>query len=235
MSDSLWPQDLQHDRFPCPSPTPRASSNSCPLSQWYHSTVSSSTVPFSSCLQSFPASGSFQMSQFFTSGGQSIGASASASVLPMNTQDWLPLGWTGWISLKSKGLSRVFSNTKVQKHQFFHLFWTLDLHKVDGLHEPGLGGQHTGVQAAPGHGDALATPTVGDIGVQCHIVNVKAHAPHVLLAQCPLLGGPLEARHHTILDFIEVLHAPGDVREDAGAHAVRAKAPDLAGLATSHL
>ena len=94
-------------------------SNSCPLSQWCHSTISSSVVPFFSCLQSFPASGSFSRSQFFPSGGQSIGASASASVLPMNAQDWLLLGWTGWISLQSKGLSRVFSNTTVQKHQFF--------------------------------------------------------------------------------------------------------------------
>ena len=98
---------------------PGAFSNSCPLSWWGHPTISSAIIPFS-CLQSFPASGSFQMSQFFTSGGQTIGVSASASVLPMNTQDWSPLGWTGWISLQSKGLSRVFSNTAVQKHQFFH-------------------------------------------------------------------------------------------------------------------
>ena len=110
---------LQHTRLPCPSPTPRAYSNSCPSSRWRHSTISSSVVPFSSCLQSFPASGSFQMSQFITSGGQSIGASASASVLPMNIQDWFPLGWTGWISFQSKGLSRVFSNTTAQKQQFF--------------------------------------------------------------------------------------------------------------------
>ena len=109
---------LQHSRLPCPSPTPGAYSNLCPLSQWYHPTISSSVVPFS-CLQSFPASGSFQMNQLFTSGGQSIGVSASASVLPMNIQDWFPLGWTGWISLQSKGLSRVFPNTTVQKHQFF--------------------------------------------------------------------------------------------------------------------
>ena len=110
---------LQHARPPCPSPTPRVYSNSCPSCQWYNPTISSSVVPFSSCLQSFPASGSFQMSQFFTSGGQSIGVSASGSVLPMNTQGWSPLGWTGWISLQSKGLSRVFSNTTVQKHQLF--------------------------------------------------------------------------------------------------------------------
>ena len=119
VSDSLQPHGLQHIRLPWPSPAPRACSNSCPLSWWCHSTISSSVVPFSSHLQSFPASGSFQMSQFFTSGGQSIGVSASASVLPMNTQDWSFLGWTGWISLQSKGLSRVFSNTTVQKHSFF--------------------------------------------------------------------------------------------------------------------
>ena len=117
--DSLWPHGLKHARLPCPSPTPGAYSNSCPLTWGCHPTISSSVVPFSSRLQSFPASGSFQMSWFFASGGQSIGVSASASVLPMNTQDWFPLGWTGWISLQSKGLSRVFSNTTVQKHQFF--------------------------------------------------------------------------------------------------------------------
>ena len=110
---------LQHARLPCPSPTPRACSNSCPLSWWCHPTISSSVVPFSSGLQSFPASGSFQMSQLFASGGQSIGVSASTSILPMNSQDWSPLGWTGWISLQSKGLSRVFSNTAVQNHQLF--------------------------------------------------------------------------------------------------------------------
>ena len=104
---------------PCPSPTPRVYPNSCPLSQWCHPTISSSVIPFSSCLQSFPASGSFQMSSFFASGGQSIWLSASTSVLSMNTQDWSPLGWTGWISLQTQGLSRVFSNTTVQKHQFF--------------------------------------------------------------------------------------------------------------------
>ena len=119
VSDSLQPHGLQHARPPCPSPTSRVYTNSHPLSWWCHPTISSSVIPFSSCLQSFSASGSFQMSQFFTSGGQSIGASASASVLPMNIQDWFPLGWTGWISLQSKGLSRVFSNTTVQKHQFF--------------------------------------------------------------------------------------------------------------------
>ena len=118
MSDSLWPHGLQHARPPCPSPTTGVYPNSCSLSQWYHPTISSSVVPFS-CLQSFPALGSFQMSQLFISGGQSIGVSASTSVLPMNIQDWFPLGWTGWIYLQSKGLSRVFSNTTVQKHQFF--------------------------------------------------------------------------------------------------------------------
>ena len=119
MSDSLRPHELQHTRPPCPSPTPRVYSNSCPTSQWCHPNISSSVVPFSSCPQSLPASGSFPMSQIFAWGGQSIGVLASASVLPMNTQDWSPSGWTGWISLQSKGLSRVFSNTTVQKHQFF--------------------------------------------------------------------------------------------------------------------
>ena len=120
MSNSLGPHGLQHARLPCSSPTPRAYSNSCPLSQWCHPTISSSVIPFSSCLQSFPASGSFPVSQFFASGGQSIGVSALASVLLMNIQGWFPLGWTGWISLQSKGLSRVFSNTTVQKHQYFN-------------------------------------------------------------------------------------------------------------------
>ena len=119
MSDSLLSYEPQHARPPCPSPIPGACSNSCPLSQWCHPIISSSVVPFSSCLQPFPASGSFEMSQFFASGGQSIRTSASASVIPMNIQDWSPLGWTGWISLQSKGLSRVFSNTTVQKYQFF--------------------------------------------------------------------------------------------------------------------
>ena len=119
MSDSLRPHWLQHARLPCPSPTPGAYSNSSPLSWWCHPTISSPVVLFSSCPQSFPASGFFPMSQFFTLGGQSIGVSASASVLPMNTQDWFPLGLTGLISLQSKALSRVFSNTTVQNHQFF--------------------------------------------------------------------------------------------------------------------
>ena len=116
MSDSLRPQGLQHARLPCPSPTPGACSNSCPSSQWCHATISSSAIPFSSCLQSFPASGAFPMIQFLTSDGQSIGVSASTSVLPVNIQDWFPLGWTDWISLQSKGFTRVFSNTAVQKH-----------------------------------------------------------------------------------------------------------------------
>ena len=120
VSNSLRPNEPQHTRPRCPSPTPRVHPNLCPSSQWYHLTISSSVVPFSSCPQSFPASGSFQMTQLFTSGGQSIGVSASTSVLPMNTQDWSLLEWTGWISLQSKGLSRVFSNITVQKHQFFN-------------------------------------------------------------------------------------------------------------------
>ena len=119
VSDSLWPRGLQHARVPCPSQTPRSCSYSCPSSRWYHPTISCSVIPFSSCLQSFPASGSFKMSQFFASGGPSIGVSASASVLPMNIQGWFCLGLTGWISLQTKGLSRVFSKTTVQKHQLF--------------------------------------------------------------------------------------------------------------------
>ena len=118
MSDSLQPHEPQHIRPPCPSPTPGVHPNPCPSSWWCHPTISPSAVPLSSCPQSFPALGSFPVSQLFTSGGQSIGVSASTSVLPMNNQDWSPLGWTGWISLQSKGLSRVFSNTIVQKHQF---------------------------------------------------------------------------------------------------------------------
>ena len=141
MSNSLQPHELQHARLLCPSPSPGVGSNSCPLSWWCHPTISSPVIPFSSCLQSFPASGSFPMSQFFASSGQRIGPSASASVLSMNTQDW-SLGWTGWISLQSKGLSRVFSNTTVQKHQFFgtqpslwsdcHIHtWLLENHSFD--------------------------------------------------------------------------------------------------------
>ena len=119
VSDSLRPHELQHARPPCPSPTPGVHSDSCPSSQWCHPAISSSVIPFSSCPQSFPASESFPVSQLFAWGGQSTGASASASVLPMSIQDWSPLEWTGWISLQSKGVSRVFSNTTVQKHQFF--------------------------------------------------------------------------------------------------------------------
>jgi len=119
VSDSLWPRESQHARPPCPSPTPRVHSDSRPSNQWCHPANSSSVIPFSSCPQSLPASESFPISQLFAWGGQSIGVSALASVLPMNTQDWFPLGWTGWISLQSKGLSRVFSNTTVQKLQFF--------------------------------------------------------------------------------------------------------------------
>ena len=119
VSDSLLPHGLQCAKLPCPSPTPGTCSNSCPSSHWCHPTISSPVIPFSSCLQYFPPTGSFQMNQLFTSGGQSIGSSASASVLPVNIQDWFPLGLTGWISLQSKGLSRVFSNTTVQRHRFF--------------------------------------------------------------------------------------------------------------------
>ena len=118
LSDFLQPQRLLHSRPPCPSPMQGVYPNSYPLRQWCYPTISSSVIPFSSHLQSFPASGSFPRSQFFASSGQSIGVSASTSVLPMNTQDWFPLGWPGWISLQSKRLSRVFSNTTVQKHQF---------------------------------------------------------------------------------------------------------------------
>jgi len=141
MSNSLQPHGLQHSRLPCPSPTPRACSNSCPSSWWCRQTISSSVTPFSSCLQSFPASGSFPVSQFFASRGQSSGASASASILPMNIQDWFPLGLIGLISLQSKGLSRVFSNTTVQKHQFFgiqlslwsnsHTYMTTEKNSID--------------------------------------------------------------------------------------------------------
>ena len=119
VSNSLQPHELQHARPPCPTPTPRVHPNSCPLSRWCHPDISASVVPFSSCPQSLPATGSFLMSKLFTWGGQSIGVSASASVLPKNAQDWSPSEWTGWVSLQSKGLLRVFSNTTVQKHQFF--------------------------------------------------------------------------------------------------------------------
>ena len=119
MSDSLWPHESQHARLPCPSPAPGVYSNSYPSSWWCHPAISSSVIPFSSCPQSLPASGSFPMSQLFAWGDQSIRVSIAALVLPMNTQDWSPSGWTGWISLQSKGLSRVFCNTTVPKHQVF--------------------------------------------------------------------------------------------------------------------
>ena len=126
MSDSLWPHKLQHTGLPCPPLSPGVCANSCPLSQWCHPTISSSVVPpFSSCPQPFPASGSFPVNWLFASGDQRIVASTSASVLPMNIQGWSPLGWAGWISLQSKGLSRVFSNTTVQKHQFFSAQFSL--------------------------------------------------------------------------------------------------------------
>ena len=142
VSDSLRPHELQHARPPCPSPTPGVHPNSCPSSRWCHPAISSSVVPFSSCPQSLPASQSFPMSQLFAWGGQSTEVSALASVLPKNTQDWSPLEWTGWISLQSKGLSRVFSNTTLQKHQFFgaqlsspsnsHIHtWPLEHHSLD--------------------------------------------------------------------------------------------------------
>ena len=134
-SDFLWPHGLQHARPPCPSPTPRIYSNSSPLTQWCHPTISSSVVPFSAHLQSFPASGSFQMSQFFASGAQSTGVSASASVLPMHIQDWFPLGWTDWISLQSKGLSRVFSKTIVQSRLYNEWWksWLKTQHSLQSL------------------------------------------------------------------------------------------------------
>ena len=127
---TLQPHGLQNARPPCPSPTPRVNSNPCPLSQWCHPTISSSVVPFSSHFQSFPVSVSFPVSQFFASGGQSIGVSASASVLPINILDSFPLRWTGWISLLSKGLSRVFYNTTVQKYQFFSFLYSITLTSI---------------------------------------------------------------------------------------------------------
>ena len=144
ISNSLQPHDLQHARPPCPSPTPRIHSNSCPLSQWCHPAISSSVVPFSSCSQSSPSSGTFPKSQFFTWAGQSIGVSALPSALPMNTHDWSLLEWTGWTSLQSKGLSSVFSNSTVQKYQLFgaqlssqsnsHIHtWPLKNHTLDQM------------------------------------------------------------------------------------------------------
>ena len=136
VSDSLWPHELEHARPPCPSPTPRGHSDSCPSSWWCHPAISCSVVPFSSCPQSLPASGSFPMSQLFAWGGQSIGVSALASFLPENTQDWSPSEWTCWISLQSKGLSRVFSNTTVQKHQFSSTPEAVKLFGADTRQEP---------------------------------------------------------------------------------------------------
>ena len=127
---------LQHSRLPCPSSSPRICSNSCPLSQWCHPTVSSSVVPFSSCLRSSPELGSFPMSQLFASSGQSIGASTSTSILPMNIQDWFPLGLTGWISFLSKGLSRVFSSTIVRRHRFFEFFQDINSSALNVLYSP---------------------------------------------------------------------------------------------------
>ena len=138
VSDSLWPHGLQQARLPCPSPTSRVYSQSCPLSQWSHPIISSSVVPFSSHPQSFPASGSFPVSQFFSSGGQNLGVSASASILPMNIQDWFPLGLIVLISLQSKRISRVFSNTTIKKHQFFdaQTSWLSNFHCTWLLKKP---------------------------------------------------------------------------------------------------
>ena len=133
MSDSLWLHGLQPTRLPCPSPTPGACSNPCPLSRWCHPAISSSVIPFSFCPQSFRASESFPVSQLFAWGGQSIGVSASASIFPMHSQDWLPLRWTGWISLLSWGLSRVFSDSTVQKHQIFIRYWFVNIFQLCGL------------------------------------------------------------------------------------------------------
>ena len=148
LSNSLRPHGLQDTRPPCPSPTPRVHPNPCPLSWWCHPTISSSVDPFCSCPQSFPASGSFRMNQIFASGGQGIGVSASTTILPMNTKDWSPLAWTGWISLQSKGLSRVSSNTTVQKHQFFGAESSTLAWKIPWMEEPGrlqsMGSQRVG-------------------------------------------------------------------------------------------
>ena len=158
VSGSLQPHEPHHARPPCPSPIPRVYSNSCPLSQWCHPAISSSVIPFSSNPQSFSASGYFQMSQHFASGGQSIWLSASASVLPMNTQDWSPLRWTSWISLQSKGPSRVFSNSTLQKHQFFssQLFFVDFPGGSDGkasVYNAGDSGSIPGSGRSPGEGN----------------------------------------------------------------------------------
>ena len=168
VSDSLWPHELQHVRPPCPSPTPRVHSNSRPSSWWCHPAISSSVVSFSSCLQSLPASESFPMSQHFTWGGQSTGVSALASFLSKNTQDWSPLEWTGWISWQSKGLSGVFSNTTVQKHQFFGAqpdgLTPLVLPWVDRTGLSSLLNFLRGIQSDPWRGGIL--PHQGNPGVQ---------------------------------------------------------------------
>ena len=157
VSDSLWPHESQHTRPPCPSPAPGVYPNSCPSSRWCHAAISFSVIPFSSCPQSLPASGSFPMSQLFAWGSQSIGVSASASVLPMNTQDWSPLGWTGWISLQSKGLSRVFSNTTVQKQTYI---LTLRGRTVGGRWEGDSGLRDTSTPEADSCGCMTKTITI---------------------------------------------------------------------------
>ena len=186
MSDSLQPHEPQHARPPCPSPTPRVHPNPCPLRQWCHPTISSSVVPFSSCPQSFPASGSFQMSQLSVSSGQSIGVSGSTSVLPMNTEDWSPLGWTVWISLQSKGLARVFSNTTVQKHQFFgaQAFFIVQLsHPYPNPNPIGMFDtlQPHGLQHV-----RLPCPSLSQL-VQTHVhwVDDAIQSPHPLLPPFP--------------------------------------------------
>ena len=179
MSDSLWPHEPQHARPHCASPTPRVYTNSCPSSRWCHPAISSSVIPFS-CPQSFPASASFPMSQLFASGGQSIGVSASTSVLPMNTQDWSPLGWTGWVSLQSQGLSRVFSNTLAICMHIPTLFWIYshlgpppsgsdDKESAGNAGDPGL---IPGSGRSPGEGNGyplqyscLENPMDGEYGV----------------------------------------------------------------------
>ena len=176
MSNSLWPHGLQHARPPCPSPTPRVYSNLCPLSGWHHPTISSSVIPFSSCLPSFPASQSFQMSQLFASGGQSIAVSASTSVLPMNIQDWFPLGWTGWNSLQSKGLSRVFSNTIVQKHPFFGGLYKLKLKgKIFCIISSWIISRITGAKWCPWHQSVQGWHLAHFPFVQTKLVSLLTH------------------------------------------------------------
>ena len=175
VSDSLQPQGLQHTRLPCPSPSPGACPNACPLSRWCHPTISSSVVPFSSCLQSFPASGSFLMSQLFESHGRSIGASASASALPMNIQDWFPLGLTSLISLQSKGLSRVFSNTTVLKHHFFNAqpsLWS-SCHVCTWLCQVGDDNWHIGEPVSCPEGRE-ASSSVAKSGCGSHVPRMPA-------------------------------------------------------------